>query len=51
MPAGFIAMLSHKARADAGQDGPMQACQYEVLPARSQRVGRVTPEAADLSDT
>jgi hypothetical protein len=24
-------MLSHKARVDAGQDGPMQACQYEVL--------------------
>jgi hypothetical protein len=50
MPAEFIAMLSHKARADGGQDGPMQACQSEVLPARSQRVGRVAAEAADLSN-
>jgi len=50
VPAEFIAMLSHKARADGGQDGPMQVCQSEVLPARSQRVGRVAAEAADLSN-
>jgi hypothetical protein len=47
-------MLSHKAWVDAGagvQDGPMQPCQYEVLPVSSHGVGGVPAEAADLPES